>query len=272
MKKAYVIPLLFSKVFAGVVGSLLSTGKDLASIGAAAFFNPQILLGDSYESSGGPSSGYLYNYGTHGFVSKPSGLFSPLSLLNIVGIGRSEKSRIPISLYKARAGSLGYGLKINAEATEQNIFGDDIGKSKILGVNKFTRMLVKRKIKNNDDVDLFNIVMDVMYPKYFRIIYYGMCATPLGAKSIIFSQCLSPDNPAFINQLFKISSDIKSEAIFVPKGISPYYFEGEAPCTRDIPDTNRGQFFLLNQNYCDNNCVETKPQSNPAEYIPEKLI
>ncbi|KAI5191470.1 hypothetical protein NECID01_1464 [Nematocida sp. AWRm77] len=272
MKKAGIVLILASGVF-GFLGKIFDFIKTNGSLAAASVTNPAILLGNSYEGAGGPSSGFLYNYGGHGYISKPSGLFSALNLMNAVGVSTSDGGkRVPIRLYKPTEYSLGYGIKIDSEVTEKNIFGDDIGKEKILGVNKLTFMLTKKKIKNNDDVDLFNLPMDPVYTDYFRIIYYGLCATPKGENIIIFTPCLSPDkSPDFINQLWKVVSDVKSEPIFVPKGISPFYFEGTAPCTRSIPDANKGNFFLLNEKYCNNSCLESKPQSNPTEFTPGAL-
>jgi len=249
-----------------VVGMLLASAKVSLASGLSGLFAPPSV---SYEEAGGARNGYLFNFGTHGYLSEPLSLASSRNL-NVVTIGRKPKSRIHLQIYKPSPEGSKYGLRIVPEVDVKNIHKLGAGKMQAIGVNRFTRLLEKKKLRDTSNMDLFEIRMDPVSTEYFKLVYDGLCATPALTLGIIFIKCENSENiPALhLAQLFKVTSGTKTHPIHIPKGISSYYFEGEAPCTRYIPDGSRANFFLINKNYQSDSCIEKEPRANPKYRTP----
>ncbi|OAG33382.1 hypothetical protein NEIG_00937 [Nematocida sp. ERTm5] len=230
-----------------------------------------IALPRTYESTGLPTQGLLYNYGSYGFVSTPK-IFEGVPMGNLIVIGRDDDIKLGISLFQPIKMVPVYNLKV----TPAKLAGDKKAGNSSEQVLSMTPlgMLTKLPYDERNPLQYFTILLAKNFPGYFRIISStGLCLTPNRKQLLTLSLCWNENSRVITKQLFKMykkdNDDKNSDPIYLQKGISPYYFRGCAPCTRSIPDPSNGEYILVNSKYCEENCGKNQ-QPNPNEK-PENL-
>ncbi|EIJ88792.1 hypothetical protein NEPAR06_0707 [Nematocida parisii] len=230
-----------------------------------------IALPRTYESTGLPTQGLLYNYGSYGFVSTPK-IFEGVPMGNLIVIGRDNDIKLGITIFQPIKMVPVYNLKV----TPAKLAGDKKAGNSSEQVLSMTPlgMLTKLPYDERNPLQYFTILLAKNFPGYFRIISStGLCLTPNRKQLLTLSLCWSENSRVITKQLFKMykkdNDDKNSDPIYIQKGISPYYFRGCAPCTRSIPDPSNGEYILVNSKYCEENCGKNQ-QPNPNEK-PENL-
>ncbi|KAI5165446.1 hypothetical protein NEIRO03_0359 [Nematocida sp. AWRm78] len=228
-------------------------------------------LPGTYESTGLPTQGLLYNYGSYGFVSTPN-VFEGVPMGNLIVIGRDTDIKLGISLFQPIKMVPVYNLKV----TTAKLAGDKKAANSSEEVLSMSPLgiLIKIQYDERNPLQYFTILLSKNFPGYFRIISStGLCLTPNRKQLLTLSLCWSENSRVITKQLFKMykkdNDDKNSEPIYLQKGINPYYFRGCAPCTRSIPDPSNGEYILVNSKYCIENCMKNH-HPNPNEK-PENL-
>ncbi|KAH9387081.1 uncharacterized protein NEMAJ01_1977 [Nematocida major] len=215
-----------------------------------------------------PKQGLLYNYGSYGFVSTPKA-FNGIPMGNLVAIGRDQDIKLGIALVQLEAGVDVYNLKVVPfkEADKKNVGNTS---EEVLAVSPIAGIVMKMPYDEKNPGQYFEVKMSKNFPGYFRIGFNGLCLTPNRKQLLTLSICWKESSRTVIKQMFKFYKvDIDENGgspkkIEVPKGISPYYFRGCAPCTRYIPDPSNGKYILVHSKSCERNCM------NREELDPEE--
>ncbi|KAI5185946.1 hypothetical protein NEHOM01_1169 [Nematocida homosporus] len=222
-----------------------------------------------------PLRGYLYNAGSHGYLSVPY-TSSPLYTDHSVIIGRGKDVRVRVHLYPVEddrqdnvdGDGDSYSIRIDTDSDNFPLRRNS-SPQQALTLFANTQYVLRSPLARNLKGQVFKVVQSKNFRDHFKIMYNGRCLMPDRRQLFVLAKCFNEtDDPIVIKQMFRIDGDV-FQPIHIARGIFSHYFEGCAPCTRNNPDILNGKYIFLNDKYCTRPCTPKTPNSqdpapNPA--------